>query len=216
MNQHNNATIKNGESPVLSRTSFTRLFIEANNLDRNQLAAWVFHPGMLFGSPDKWWGDFGRRDFPHEGIDLCRYDDARKDTIALTNKSRIPVLYSGVVRAMFTDYLGQAVVVEHTPAHGPYEKMITVYAHTHPRGDIYIGKDVNAGDVIATVADTRRSKANIRPHLHLSIGIPAPDFAYDAFVWNIMRDPGLVTLLDPLSVIERPYHVRDANPQMPV
>jgi hypothetical protein len=33
---------------------------------------------MLFNSPDKWWGDHGLRDYPHEAIDMCLYRDRVK------------------------------------------------------------------------------------------------------------------------------------------
>jgi hypothetical protein len=39
----------------------------------------------------------------------------------------------------------------------------------------------------------------------------SPDLTYESFVWNNMRDPDLVTLIDPLSLIELPYQVADFN-----
>jgi hypothetical protein len=56
--------------------------------------------------------------------------------------------------------------------------------------------------VIATIADTRRSKARILPHLHLPLSRPSPDLIYENFVWDIMRDPERVTLMDPMGVIK--------------
>jgi murein DD-endopeptidase MepM/ murein hydrolase activator NlpD len=196
------------------KTHFTRMVINANGLDPDDFTGWIFHPGMLFGSPDKWWGDRGQRDFPHEGIDVCLYGNRRGQTLALDAQSRIPVMHSGCVKAMFTDYLGQALIVEHTLEKGKYYKFLTVYAHTKPLSGIQIGQDLKAGDIIATIADTHRSKANIRPHLHLSIGIPAPELSYEAFVWNIMRNPDLVRLLNPLTLIQGPYQVLDTPAQV--
>ena len=59
----------------LKQTCFTEMLIEANGLDPDEFQSWSFRPGMLFNSPDKWWGDHGQRDFPHEGVDFCLYQD---------------------------------------------------------------------------------------------------------------------------------------------
>ena len=49
------------------------MLIEANGLDPDDFKCWVFSPGMLFDAPNKWWDDYGRRDFPREGMDFCLY-----------------------------------------------------------------------------------------------------------------------------------------------
>jgi murein DD-endopeptidase MepM/ murein hydrolase activator NlpD len=110
----------------------------------------------------------------------------------------------GVVRAVFKDYLGQAIVVEHDiPMDGTRSKsgLLTVYAHTNPQEDVTPGKQLDQGDIIATIADTHHSKANILPHLHLSVAIPAPGLSFNAFVWNIMRDPARIILLNPVHIL---------------
>jgi len=189
---------------------FGEMLIKANDLDGGEFEEWIFCHGMLFNSPDKWWGDHGRRDFPHEGIDLCLYKDRSQRICRLDENSRIPVLHDGVVRAMFKDYLGQAVIVEHgkSAAAGGF---ISFYAHTKPRIGIEVGRTVKAGEIIATIADTRHSKANILPHLHLSIGIPSASFSYEGLVWNTIRKPDMMTLLDPLSVLDGPYRALEAG-----
>lgn len=73
------------------------MLIEVNGLDPDNFESWVFCPGMLFGSPDKWWGDLGRRDFPHEGIDFCLYADRSRQIQRLGEQTRIPVMHTGVV-----------------------------------------------------------------------------------------------------------------------
>jgi hypothetical protein len=188
---------------ALKKTRFTEMLIEENSLDQNGFESWLFCPGMLFNSPQKWWGDRGRRDFPHEGIDVCLYRDHCMRTLRLDEKCRIPVMHAGVVKAIFTDYLGKAVIIEHETPES--ERFLSVYAHTKPRTDIKIGSLVKEGDIIANIADTGRSKARIIPHLHFSLGLPSPSFTYDPFVWNIMRNPDLITLLDPLEAIIWPY-----------
>jgi len=187
------------------------MLIEANDLDRGAFEKWIFCQGMLFNSPDKWWGDHGRRDFPHEGLDFCLYRDRSQRICRLGETCRIPVMRDGVVRAIFKDYLGQAVIVEHDDSSGAAGRFISFYAHTQPCRGVEVGRAVRAGDIIATIADTSHSKANILPHLHLSLGIPSTSFSYEGLVWNTIRNPELMTLLDPLAIIDGPYRALDAG-----
>ena len=82
---------------------------------------------------------------------------------------------------------------------------------TTPKAGIRPGRVVTEGEVIATIAGTRHSKANIRPHLHFSLGRPSPDLVFEHFVWNVMRDPNLVTLLNPQDLIDWPWEVLGTN-----
>ncbi|MCP3952307.1 MAG: peptidoglycan DD-metalloendopeptidase family protein [Desulfobacterales bacterium] len=191
----------------LKQICFTEMLIEANDLDLNAFQSWAFSPGMLFNSPDKWWGDSGRRDFPHEGVDFCLYKDHDGRVRCIGENIRIPVMHSGLVRALFTDYLGQAVIIEHENAQSKSGKLLSVYAHTRPLNGIQPGVAVKQGDIIASIADTSRSKANILPHLHLSFGHPSPAMVYDPFVWDSIRNPNRVTLVDPMTVINWPWQV---------
>jgi len=195
----------------LKNSRFGAMLIEANGLDRVEFKEWIFCHGMLFNCPDKWWGDRGRRDFPHEGIDFCLYRDRSQRVCRLDETSRVPVLFDGVVRAMFKDYLGQAVIVEHDYSGDAAGRIISFYAHTKPCSGIEVGCPVKAGDIIATIADTSHSKANILPHLHLSLGIPSASFSYEGLVWNTIRKPELMTLLDPLAVIDGPHQALNAG-----
>jgi len=199
---------------LLTKNRFTEVFLRANRLDPADFQHWAFLPGMRFGSMAKWWGDCGQRDFPHEGVDLCLYEDRRGEVRRLDETTHIPVMAAGTVQAIFKDYLGQAVIVEHGSAADREgadreSRYLSVYAHTRPRNDLRPGDVIGAGEVIATIADTRRSKAKILPHLHLSLSIPAPDLVYENFVWNIMRDPDRVTLTDPMYFIDGPWRALD-------
>jgi murein DD-endopeptidase MepM/ murein hydrolase activator NlpD len=190
---------------------FTQMLIEENTLDQNEFIRWIFCHGMMFNSPDKWWGDHGLRDYPHEGIDLCLYEDRANRIRRINEKTRIPVMYDGVVKAIFTDYLGKAVIIEHEHSGSGTGRFISFYAHTKPLSEIKNGVIVKEGDIIATLADTDNSKSNIIPHLHFSLGIPNRSFSYDGFVWNTIRKPQMITLMDPLAVIDWPYQAPDAG-----
>lgn len=198
-------------SPAIPASRFTEMLIEENGLKPDVFRRWTFCQGMLFKSPDKWWGDHGFRDFPHEGIDLCQYEDDSGTIRRLDHTTRIPVMHDGEVRAIFKDYLGQAMIIEHKHPADIYENFMSVYAHTKPISGIEVGAGVKRGDIIATIAGTGHSKANILPHLHFSLGIPSKSLSYEGFVWNVMRDPEMVTLVDPLAVIDWPHYELNAE-----
>ncbi len=195
----------------LKKSRFTEMLLKKNALEQRGFEYWIFCNGMLFNSPDKWWGDYGLRDFPHEGIDLCLLKDRSHRIHRLDETTRIPVMHDGVIRAMFKDYLGQALIIEHQACANKFEPFISMYAHTNPQPGMEIGTIVKEGDIIATIADTSHSKANILPHLHFSLGIPARLFSYEGFFWNMVRDPEMMTLLDPLPIIDLPHQAPDAG-----
>jgi len=192
---------------MAKKTAFTQMLIDANGFAPQRFNAWVFQPGMLFGSPDKWWGDFGRRDFPHEGLDFALYRDNDGKIRSLGQGTRVPALFAGVVRSIFSDYLGQAIVVEHADVEEDGTRRISIYAHTVPLTGVHPEVIIGEGDVIATIADTRRSKATIRPHLHYTLGQLSGAVVDEQFVWNCMRDPDRVHLLDPLIRIDCPHRI---------
>jgi murein DD-endopeptidase MepM/ murein hydrolase activator NlpD len=139
------------------------------------------------------------------------YKDRSGKIRRIDEKTRIPVMHDGVVKATFKDYLGQAVIIEHKISGSKNGRFISVYAHTKPRSAVEPGVMVKEGDIVATLADTGNSKANILPHLHLSLGLPAKSFSYDGLVWNIFRNPAMITLLDPLAIIDWPYQAQVAG-----
>jgi murein DD-endopeptidase MepM/ murein hydrolase activator NlpD len=213
MNSKNSLNSDAIKSLYLKKSRFTEMLIEENALDQSGFECWIFCHGMLFNSPDKWWGDRGLRDYPHEGVDLCLYADRFNRIQRINEKTRIPVIQDGVVKAMFKDYLGKAVIIEHEHSGRDIGKFISFYAHTNPLSKIEDGVVVKEGDVIATLADTSNSKAKIIPHLHFSIGLPSKSFSYDGFVWNTIRDSEMINLIDPLNVIDWPYQVlEEGNP----
>jgi hypothetical protein len=69
MNLKNNSNSDLNKSVSVKKSRFTEMLIEENELDQNGFKNWIFCNGMLFNSPDKWWGDHGLRDYPHEGVD---------------------------------------------------------------------------------------------------------------------------------------------------
>lgn len=161
------------KSMSVKKSRFTEMLIEENALDQSGFESWIFCHGMLFNSPDKWWGDYGRRDYPHEGVDLCLYRDRSGRICRIDEKTRIPVMQNGVIKAIVKDYLGQAIIIEHERIESNIGRFISFYAHTKPHTGIEVGRMVKEGDIIATIADTSHSKVHIIPHLHFSLGRPS-------------------------------------------
>ena len=76
-------------------TPYSDMLAIANALDARDFRGWVFDPGMAFQSPNKWWGDLSRRDFPHEGVDFCFYTDNACRKHRLDAGTRIPAMGDG-------------------------------------------------------------------------------------------------------------------------
>ena len=184
---------------------FSDLLRAVNKPALDDFNSWVFQPGMLFNAPNKWWGDMGQRDFPHEGVDFCLYKTLSGKIRQLSLHTNIPAFHDGIVKRMFPDYLGQAMVVAHDAIDNQMFTMVSIYAHTLPVKRLHAGASVKQGDVIATIGDTRHSKTIIFPHLHYTLGRVSVDIDFAQFVWNDMRNPDRFLLKDPLSANGDPY-----------
>ena len=117
--------------------------------------------------------------------------------------------HSGRLTPCGNEILGH--LIEHKNSVSDTGVFISLYAHTNPRSDIVVGVIVKEGDIIATFGYTRNSKSQIIPHLHFSLGQPSDSFSYEGFVWNTIRRPEMITLLDPLAVIDWPYQALDSE-----
>ncbi|MBW2602932.1 MAG: M23 family metallopeptidase [Deltaproteobacteria bacterium] len=188
-------------TPSLRSTRFTEYLIRKNALDEGGFKGWAFCPGMLFNSTDKWWGDRGKRGKPHEGLDLCFYKDREDTILRLGEEAKVPVIYNGRVVRIADDFLGKSVVIEHLLSDFDNNRFCTIYGHTIPEDNLHVGKIVKEGDVIATLADSSRSKTNILPHLHISLGWTSKVISYDRLDWENISAPNMLTLLDPLQVL---------------
>jgi hypothetical protein len=192
-------------TPSLRNTRFTEFLLRKNAFGEGGFKEWVFFPGMLFNSTDKWWGDQRKRDKPHEGLDLCLYKNRENTILRLDEKAKIPVIYDGIVVRTIDDFLGKSVIIEHLFSGCDNNRLCTIYGHTIPESNLHVGNIVKQGDVIATLADSNRSKTNIFPHLHISLGWISKEISYDGLDWKNIGDPNTLTLLDPLQIIDWHY-----------
>ncbi len=191
----------------LYKTDFNEFFARENALNKSDFKEWVFCPGMLFNSLDKWWGDQGRRGRPHQGLDLCQYRDRWDKVFALDEKMKIPAMYDGIVVTIINDFLGQSVIMEHGIPNSNKSRFYTIYGHTRPQDGLHVGRIFKEGDIIATLADSTKSKADIFPHLHISLGWAPGPVSHDKLDWETIGASNTLALLDPLHVIGRHYVV---------
>jgi murein DD-endopeptidase MepM/ murein hydrolase activator NlpD len=184
----------------LPGTSFTAHLARENGLEEHGLVAWAMVPGMAFGSTDRWWGDRGRRERPHEGVDLCLYRDRLGQVCRLGEHARLPAMYDGTVVRLCDDFLGRSVMMEHDLPAGA--RLYTMYGHTVPRPDLRVGQAVRAGEIVAGLAPLPPHKADILPHLHISLGWASGAVPHDQLDWETI--PGILTLVDPAQVLDWP------------
>ncbi|MFC1821340.1 peptidoglycan DD-metalloendopeptidase family protein [Thermodesulfobacteriota bacterium] len=199
------------EIPSLGKTRFTEFLIRENSLDAAGFQDWAFCPGMLFNSLETWWGDRGKRDRPHEGLDLCLYRDHEERVYSLDKKTKIPVMYDGIVVRVVNDFLGMSVIVEHQMPGGENGKFCTIYGHMILDNTIQVGKIIEEGDIIGNLADTSKSKASILPHLHITLGWAPKKIEYDKLTWRRIGTGNDLKLLDPLQVLDWDYLELEAS-----
>lgn len=187
------------------RSRFSEYMIEYNNLNERGFKEWVFYPGMLFNSKDKWWGDGGIRDKPHEGLDLCLYRDEDGKNHILDETINIPIMYEGKVAGIIDDFIGKSIYVSHDIYDGKGNRLYTIYGHTEPYDGITRGTVLDEGSIIATITDARKKKAKMSSHVHVSIAWLHDTFPHERLDWKTLSSPGIVTLWDPLEVITCNY-----------
>ena len=193
------------------RTRFSEQFVERNRLREAGFDRWAFHPDMLFGARDKWWGDRGPRPRPHEGIDLCVYTDRQGRPVVLGESTRIPVMFDGEIIKVEEDFLGKSIYVIHAVDDGKGRRLCTLYGHTAPLEHIGPGTRVREGEIIGSFPEKRKKTPGPRPHLHLTIAWVSPERALGELRWETLHDPGIAVLLDPLHAMGCPYRILDPD-----
>jgi hypothetical protein len=200
---------KTSGKPPLEESRFTESFLLANRLSSHDLKDWLLSPGMLFDADVEWWGNRAQRKRLHEGLDLCLFRDGSDITHRFNKKTRIPAMFDGEIVHLMDDFLGRSVVMAHAFTDADGRRFCTMYGHTVIADNLRIGKTVCQGEIVATVAEPAKSKRDILPHLHISIGWVSPSLPLDRLDWNIIGTRGAVTLIDPLDVLDGPYYIQE-------
>jgi murein DD-endopeptidase MepM/ murein hydrolase activator NlpD len=199
--------VKNSAS-IVPTTQFSELLIRSNALAELGFHEWAFYPGMLFRSRDRWWGNGGMRDRPHEGVDLCFYNDREGRIHHLPDAPLIiPVLFDGTVVSVVEDYIGTSLFVLHDIYDTNGNQFCTIYAHTDPSEGMRSGVVVKEGTTIATMADAGKKKAKMPSHLHLSIAWIAPAYPHERLDWKSLAEDDTVLLVNPLPIIDCTFTV---------
>jgi len=181
-----------------SFASYLQRLSTINGLGTGHPVQWLFYPGMLFSSRDKWWGDFQFRPLPHEGMDICWYRRSPHDRTLLcfTPEIRVPAMEDGILVNVCDDFLGRTLVVE-KPFQTPQDhRVVMVYAHVVPEPELALQDRIKAGQIIARVCDTKKNPL-LPPHLHLScfeLFTPAADAD---LTWTLFTDPDKINMILP-------------------
>lgn len=168
-------------------------------------AVFLFHPGMLFGSRERWWGNPAPRPTPHEGLDLWRWEDEAAQVYTLPVTFRVPALLPGVVARLIPDFLGLTVCLRHEPGQGE-ACLYSLLGHLRPRHDLRQGSPVAAGDVLGTLAAPPRP-TRVPPHLHLTLACLPPAREAELLDWGVLGRHPAVQLVDPLPWFRLPHRL---------
>jgi murein DD-endopeptidase MepM/ murein hydrolase activator NlpD len=195
---------------MLPHRDFGKIFAKQNGLFEQQFGRWAFHRGMLFKSPEKWWGDMGYRKQLHEGLDIRFYLDLMQTPVPIPDGALVPVIYEGEVLAFGEDdFFGYTLYVKHFVVQDHGRVLCTMYGHVTPHPDLYPGKRVQAGETIASVSDFGKPKSGITAHLHISVAAIVESYTRRRLTWKMINDSSKVQLFDPLKLFTDTYSVMD-------
>ena len=193
------------------KSSFCLNIIRHNGLDLTDFGEWLFYPGMLFNSDDKWWGNLSVRDTPHEGLDLSLYRDHNGRNISLKSGALVPVMYDGEVVRVINDFLGKTIFVRHREFGNCVQDFYTIYGHVMPSNKVARGVILTEGDLLGSIADTSGSRSDLPAHLHISVALISKEITEDMLDWTAVRDLRRVKLFDPLAFLDCKFTVAAAK-----
>jgi hypothetical protein len=195
----------------ISNSQYGSLLVTSNGLDKSGFFQWVFYPGMLFHSDDKWWGDWGTRKRPHEGLDICFYQGKDGAIFNLLPSAKIPVIYEGTVVCLLDDYIGKTLFILHDIYDANQNQLCSIYGHTDPCDTIRVSSPVGKGDIIATISDVKRKGVQMSSHLHLSLAWIPKSYEHQQLNWDKLSVQAELILLDPLDFIGFNYKILPAR-----
>ncbi|MFO0794782.1 MAG: peptidoglycan DD-metalloendopeptidase family protein [Candidatus Brocadiaceae bacterium] len=194
---------------IIRKSRFNEFLLTHNDLHKYGFEAWVFYSGMLFNDLYKWWGEGGVRRRPHEGLDICFYQDTGGNIHRLNEKIKIPAIYDGEIVRIGDDFLGKSVYVSHNIYNDTGNKLHTIYGHTNPYSGINMGRILNEGDILATIAETNKRGTTIFPHVHISVAWLPESFPKEQLEWETIYTSRAVILYNPLELMDCKYRNLD-------
>ena len=190
-------------------STFLDQLVSVNSLRACGFGQWLFLPGMLFGAMEQWWGDQNRRKTPHEGLDLHYYRAVEGNICHLDSTIKVPVMFSGRIVTVVSDFLGESVFVLHEEYASGKSHLYTIYGHIAPGQDLHSGKLVREGDIVGAISSGRGNSYAAPRHLHLSLAWVPDRLPNDSLTWKTMADPRAVGLVDPLSIMGGSYSLQE-------
>jgi hypothetical protein len=191
----------------LPASRFCELVVNHNNLSEQGFVQWAFYPGMLFQSMERWWDNGGNRDKPHEGIDLCLYNDQSGSTRVLDKAARIPGMHRGCVKNIIDDYIGKTIFMAHDIYNGTEKQLYSIYGHAELLGKTERGVILEEGEIVGSISGTEDKRLTILPHVHISVAWIPESFSAEHFDWKIMNESPDITLLNPLDIFNGNYTI---------
>jgi murein DD-endopeptidase MepM/ murein hydrolase activator NlpD len=184
------------------KSTFLRYLLVNNRPYLDNFKQWFFHPGMLFNSWEKWWGDQGRRSAPHEGLDLCSFEDLNGRVRNLDRHTMIPAAFAGKIVKIDQDFLGKSIYISHEIFDNRGRQLYSAYGHTAPQDALNIGSQVAEGEIIGAISQGSGKKTTIVPHLHITFAWIPMKIATHDLNWDNLGKNIDITLIDPISVLE--------------
>lgn len=191
---------------MLPTGRFFTYLLSVNSPRLDDFKLWQFHPGMLFQASLQWWSVEKPRSTPHEGLDLCWFEDVGGSRRSLDGTTFIPAPFAGTIVKISQDFLGQSIFLAHDIYSAEKFRLYTAFGHTVPRRGLTAGHSVSKGEVIASIA-VPEHKTAVPPHLHLSTALIPADMPVVDLDWKILGNEPAVTLIDPLKVFPATYIV---------
>jgi hypothetical protein len=186
--------------PAPPKSRFQEYLLANNQPYLAGFRKWVFLPGMLFHATEQWWGDQKPRSTPHEGLDLCCFEDADGDIRQLPGGIGIPATFAGSIQKIDDDFLGKSIFVSHEIFDGKVGQLYTIYGHTEPvAGQAW--RSVAAGEIIGGIADRPGRSSTLLPHLHITVAWIPVGYPLEQLTWEHIGTDRRITLLDPLLVL---------------
>lgn len=177
---------------------FQATLLTANGFSSQNFNEWLFLPGMLFGAGEKWWGRGGKREAPHEGLDICYYQTMNQDIKQIEPGTKIPAVYPGTIAAIINDFLGKSVFIKHKQYRRTGKTLYTAYGHTLPETKIRPEIEIKDGEIIGSAAVTRNKAQPVPSHIHISAAWIPDEYMEQELNWEMMKK---FYLINPLGLL---------------
>jgi hypothetical protein len=188
-------------SPAPLKSRFLEYLLANNQPYLAGLRKLVFLPGMLFNATEQWWGDRRPRAAPHEGLDLCCFEDTDGEIRRFAGSIKIPAAFAGRIEKIDNDFLGKSIFVSHEIFDEKYGQLYIIYGHTEPVAALQASGSVAEGEIIGVIADRPGRPPALLPHLHITVAWVPVRYPLEQLTWQHIGTDRRITLLDPLLIL---------------